>query len=112
MDESKDLIKWNLVNKKVSTIQNVKTIVFVSLLLTLVVPEMAFAANPWDNMLTNILAALNGPFVRSVAILVLIIMGFAAWFGKMSWMWFGRFVGGAVLIFSSTAIADWFIASV
>jgi type IV secretion system protein VirB2 len=75
-------------------------------------PEIAMAGTPWDNMLNGVIGALNGGTLRLVAILVIIGLGAAAWFSKLSWGKAGGVVGGIVLVFGAAAIADFFIASV
>jgi type IV secretion system protein VirB2 len=75
-------------------------------------PDVAMAANPWDNMLNGVIGFLNGGTTRLVAILVVIALGFLAWFGKLTMGKAGGFIGGIVLVFGAAAIADLFIATV
>ena len=75
-------------------------------------PSLAYAATPWDNMLNTILGALNGTTLRLIAILVIIVMGVSFYFGKLSGRTAGGFILGTILVFGSAAIADFFIAAV
>ena len=76
-------------------------------------PESAFAAGqPWDNVVATITGIFTGGLARSIAILVVIGLGITAFFGRLSWKLAGGLIGGIVLIFGATAIADFFIAGV
>ena len=74
-------------------------------------PSMAHAA-PWDDMADEILDLLTNGFSRTIAIIVCIGLGFAAWAGKLTWAMAGRFIGGIVFIFGAAIIVDLFIAAV
>lgn len=81
--------------------------------LAVVTPESAYAAaQPWDSIVKTITGIFTGGLARAIAILVCIGLGIAAFFGKLSWKLAGGFIGGIVLIFGATAIADFFIAGV
>lgn len=82
-------------------------VVFLSLL-----PEIALAAQPWDNMLNTIIGIFTGGTARLIAILVCVGLGLAAFFSKLSWRLAGGFIAGIVLIFGSAAVADFFIAGI
>ncbi|MBL4571589.1 MAG: TrbC/VIRB2 family protein [Gammaproteobacteria bacterium] len=72
-------------------------------------PETAAAANPWDNTINTIIGSLTGTTARLIAVLVCIGLGYAAWIGRLSWKLTGSFIGGIILVFGATAIADLFI---
>lgn len=74
-------------------------------------PAIAQAA-PWDDMADEIIDLLTNGFSRSIAIIVCIALGLAAWAGKLTWAWGGRFIVGIVLIFGAAAIVDVFIGAV
>ena len=74
-------------------------------------PETAFAA-PWDDMADEVIDLLTNGFTRSLAIIVCIGLGLAAWAGKLTWGMAGRFVAGIVLIFGAAAFVDVFIDAV
>ncbi len=74
-------------------------------------PNVAHAA-PWDDMADAILDLLTNGFSRTIAIIVCIGLGFAAWVGKLTWTLAGRFIGGIVFIFGAAIIVDLFIAAV
>ncbi len=87
---------------------------FVSLFLItmfFLMPSIAHAA-PWDDMADEILDLLTNGFSRTIAIIVCIGLGFAAWAGKLTWTLAGRFIGGIVFIFGAAIIVDLFIAAV
>jgi type IV secretion system protein VirB2 len=74
-------------------------------------PSAASAA-PWDDMADNVLDLLTNGFSRTIAIIVCISLGFAAWVAKLTWGMAGRFVGGIVFIFGAASIVDLFIDGV
>lgn len=82
--------------------------------MVLVMPEQAHAAaaQPWDNIVATITGIFTGGLARAIAILVVIGLGIAAFFGKLTWKLAGGFIGGIVLIFGAAAIADFFIAGI
>jgi len=86
---------------------------FMLLLLGLVAvfPEMAVAA-PWDGPLQNMIDLLTGTTARLAAILAIIVLGFMAMTGRMSWGLGGMIILGVVLIFGSAWITDNFISAV
>jgi len=74
-------------------------------------PSVANAA-PWDDMADTVLNLLTNGFSRTIAIIVCVGLGFAAWAGKLTWSMAGRFIGGIVFIFGAAIIVDLFIAAV
>ena len=74
-------------------------------------PEVALAA-PWDGPLQNFINLLTGTTARLFAILALIVLGFMAMGGRMSWGLAGSIIGGIVLVFGAAWIADSFIGAV
>jgi len=67
------------------------------LVLVLVLPNVAMA-EPWDSLADSVLAILTGGVTRTVAIIVCIGLGIAAW--------------GIVFVFGAAAIVDFFIGTV
>jgi type IV secretory pathway VirB2 component (pilin) len=59
------------------------------------------------NLITKIISFFTSGFTVAAATLVLIIMGFAFWFGRLSVQWVVGFLVGSVLIFGSAQIASW-----
>ena len=59
------------------------------------------------NLVNKIITFFTSGFTVAAATLVLIIMGFAFWFGKLSVQWVVGFLVGSVLIFGSAQIAAW-----
>lgn len=81
------------------------------LTLVFMMPAVANAA-PWDDMADTVLDLLTNGFSRTIAIIVCVGLGFAAWAGKLTWGMAGRFIGGIVFIFGAAAIVDLFIDAV
>lgn len=80
--------------------------------MVLVTPEQAHAAaaQPWDNTVATITGIFTDGLARAIAILVIIGLGIAAFFGRLTLRLAGSFIVGIVLVFGSAAIADFFIA--
>lgn len=67
---------------------------------------------PFQGPLDYVVDILTGAFARSGAILVIVISGYMAWVGRLSWGVAGRIIGGIVLIFGGATIADLLIGEV
>lgn len=74
-------------------------------------PELALAA-PWDGPLQTLIDLLTGTTARLAAILAIVILGFMAMTGRMSWGFGASIIGGVVLIFGGAWIVDTMIGSV
>ncbi|HQQ74165.1 MAG TPA: TrbC/VirB2 family protein [Pseudomonadales bacterium] len=74
-------------------------------------PELALAA-PWDGPIQTLIDMLTGTTARLAAILAVVILGFMAMTGRMSWSLGGSIIGGIVLIFGGAWIVDAMIGSV
>ncbi|MBT7443405.1 MAG: TrbC/VirB2 family protein [Methylococcales bacterium] len=75
------------------------------------IPEIALAAAPWENTATNIqkeLVTLGG----IVGVIAVIVSGFMAWFGKMTWGRVAQIAGGFVLVLGAAAIVEFFKTAV
>lgn len=59
-------------------------------------------------ILNKIIAVLNGPLARALAIIALILMGIACWFGFFDFRKLGFFFLGVVLVFGAAWIMDQF----
>ncbi len=101
--------KDKLSNTKVAEVEKYAQLALIALVFS--TPTMAHAA-PWDDMADTILDLLTNGFTRTIAIIVCIGLGIAAWTGKLTWGMAGRFIGGIVFIFGSVAIVDLFIDAV
>ena len=88
-----------------------KSFCLLMLCLVALMPEVAIAA-PWDGPLQNLIDLLTGTTARLLAILSIIVLGFMAMTGRMSWGLGGSIVGGIVLVFGASWIADNFISVV
>ncbi len=89
-----------------------RALVLLSILAVALMPEVAMAGTPWDNMLNGVIGFLNAGTVRLVAILVVMGLGFLAWAGKLTMGKAAGVIGGIVLVFGAAAIADLFIGTV
>jgi len=74
-------------------------------------PELALAA-PWDGPIQTLTGLLTGTTARLAAILAIVILGFMAMTGRMSWSFGASIIGGIVLIFGGAWIVDAMIGSV
>ena len=74
-------------------------------------PELALAA-PWDGPIQTLIDLLTGTTARLAAILAIVILGFMAMTGRMSWGFGGSIIGGIVLIFGGAWIVDTMIGSI
>lgn len=61
---------------------------------------------PVDNILSQLVQALQGTIARSLAIIAVCFFGYRALFGHMSWYLAGTIIGGIVLIFGAATIVD------
>ena len=83
-------------------------------LLLFFVAQPAFAQDvaPFQGPLDWLISVLTGGFARSAAVLVVIVLGYMCFIGRMSWDWGGRLIGGIALIFGGATLADLFIGQV
>ena len=73
------------------------------------VPEVA-SANILDNFGTAILDILNNGFLRSIAIVAVIVVGLFGFTGRLPWSVAGFVLLGIVITFGSAGIVDFIIA--
>jgi len=92
--------------------ENTKKIIHIALVATalLMLPTYAMA-NPIENATEWVLNLLTDGIARSIAIIGIVVLGFMAFFGKMSGELVGRFIAGIVLVFGGAAIIDLIIAA-
>ena len=100
----------NLVSEK-QIAKNEKRVTTLIMCLVFLMPTL-LSAEPWDDMADGILNLLTNGLSRTIAIIVCVGLGFAAWAGKLTWGIAGKFIGGIVFIFGATAIVDFFIGTV
>jgi len=70
------------------------------------------AAVPFQGPLDYVVDVMTGTLARSASVLVIVVSGYAAWVGRLSWGIAGRIIGGIVLIFGGATLADLFIGEV
>jgi len=70
------------------------------------------AAVPLQGPIDWLIDVLTTGLARSGAVLAIVVSGYAAWVGKLSWGLAGRIVAGVVLIFGGATIADLLIGEV
>ena len=78
---------------------------------TIALADTAYAQSgallqPVDNMLTQIVQAVQGTIARSLAIIAVCVLGFLAMFGRLSWFLAGSIILGIVLVFGAATIVD------
>ena len=91
--------------------KNNKTAIAIGLVALALMPEIAHAA-PWDGPLQKLIDLLTGTTARLFAILSIIILGFMAMTGRINWGMAASVVGGIILIFGASYLANLFIDSV
>ena len=96
-----------------ATIKQPKTSTLVLLLgLALaLVPSLAFAG-PIEDGVNWLLDLVTNGIARSLAIIGIVILGYMAWAGKLTWEKAGGWIAGIVLVFGGAAITDLVISAV
>lgn len=78
-----------------------------------VFPGMAFAAgDPISDGLQWLIDLLTSGIARSAAILAIVALGYMCWAGRLQFKHAGWAIGGIVLVFGGSTIADLIISSV
>ncbi len=90
---------------KISTAHCITWLSLIYITALWLIPGIVLAA-PWDDATDGVIDEFNSGFARSLAILAVIGLGTAGFFGKLSWRWAGGIICGIVLVFGSTAIVD------
>ena len=85
------------------------TLVF-ALVLALV-PELAFA-DPISEGVDWVMDLLTNGIARSAAIIGIAILGYLAWFGRITGETCGKYIAGIVLVFGGSTIVDLIISAV
>ena len=93
------------------TAQKASTIVLMMVLCLALVPSLAFAG-PIEDGVNWLLDLMTNGIARSLAIIGIVVLGYMAWAGKLTWGRAGQWIGGIVLVFGGAAIADIVIAAV
>ncbi|MCZ2719988.1 TrbC/VirB2 family protein [Erwinia amylovora] len=79
----------------------------------MLMPELAHAASdPISNGLEWLVDLLTTGIARSAAILAIVVLGYMAWAGRLSFRHAGFGIGGIVLVFGASSIADAIISAV
>lgn len=82
-----------------------------TLFLYLFMAETAMAADmPWDSMLSKIVSTITGTTGKTITTLIIIGAGLGFYLGKVPKSLLIGIVAGAVLIFGSAAIMEYFVA--
>ncbi|MBE8168155.1 MAG: TrbC/VirB2 family protein [Shewanella sp.] len=77
----------------------------------LLIPEIAFA-NPITEGVDWVMDLLTNGIARSAAIIGIAIMGYLAWFGRITGETCGKYIAGIVLVFGGATIVDLIISAV
>ncbi len=75
------------------------------------VPEIAHA-NPITEGVDWVMDLLTNGIARSAAIIGIAIMGYLAWFGRITGETCGKYIAGIVLVFGGATIVDLIISAV
>ena len=75
------------------------------------IPELAFA-NPITEGVNWVMDLLTNGIARSAAIIGIAILGYLAWFGRITGETCGKYIAGILLVFGGTAIVDMIIIAV
>ena len=79
--------------------------------LLLLFPEIAFA-NPITEGVNWVMDLLTNGIARSAAVIGIAILGYLAWFGRITGETCGKYIAGIVLVFGGTTIVDMIISAV
>ncbi|MGB0895524.1 MAG: TrbC/VirB2 family protein [Parashewanella sp.] len=77
----------------------------------LLAPEIAFA-NPITEGVDWVMDLLTNGIARSAAIIGIAILGYLAWFGRITGETCGKYIAGIVLVFGGSTIVDLISAAV
>ncbi|MBE8167544.1 MAG: TrbC/VirB2 family protein [Shewanella sp.] len=75
------------------------------------IPELAFA-NPITEGVDWVMDLLTNGIARSAAIIGIAILGYLAWFGRITGETCGKYIAGIVLVFGGATIVDLIISAV
>ncbi|MBM7073463.1 TrbC/VirB2 family protein [Shewanella sp. 202IG2-18] len=81
------------------------------LFLLFLFPEIAFA-NPITEGVNWVMNLLTNGIARSAAVIGIAILGYLAWFGRITGETCGKYIAGIVLVFGGTTIVDMIISAV
>ncbi|RJY07863.1 type IV secretion protein [Parashewanella spongiae] len=81
------------------------------LLILFFVPELAFA-NPITEGVDWVMDLLTNGIARSAAIIGIAILGYLAWFRRITGETCGKYIAGIVLVFGGATIVDLIISAV
>jgi len=96
-------------------LRNIKQQVLTAVLYLFLTMQSLMAAGggePWDGPLDWFVETVTGPTGTTIAVIVIICAGLAAFVGRLTWAWAGRIAGGIILIFGAVTIADLLIETV
>ena len=74
-------------------------------------PELALA-NPITEGVDWVMDLLTNGIARSAAVIGIAILGYLAWFGRITGETCGKYIAGIVLVFGGTTIVDMIISAV
>ncbi|WP_246029020.1 TrbC/VirB2 family protein [Parashewanella tropica] len=77
----------------------------------MLIPELAFA-DPISEGVDWVMQLLTNGIARSAAIIGIAILGYLAWFGRITGETCGKYIAGIVLVFGGSTIVDLIISAV
>lgn len=86
-----------------------KSLTIIALMGITLLPQEAHAQALFDsgtNFLTALQDLLTNTWARIIAIIAVVLLGFAWMFGRISWQIAASVIGGIILIFGAPAIVD------
>ncbi len=87
------------------------TIVLLMAICFALLPSLAFAG-PIEDGVDWVLDLLTNGIARALAIIGIVVLGYRAWAGFLTWGKAGQWIGGIVLVFGGAAITDLLIGAV
>ncbi len=93
------------------SLKRLDLLLFTALMLLMSFPAAAQTV-PFQGPIDYVVDVLTGAFARSGAILIIVVSGYMAWVGRLSWGIAGQIIGGIVLIFGGATLADLLIGEV
>ena len=103
----------SLIQREIPITHNLRVLgarLFLLLLLSLA-PELAFA-NPITEGVDWVMDLLTSGIARSAAVIGIAILGYLAWFGRITGETCGKYIAGIVLVFGGGTIVDLIISAV
>lgn len=112
LNQDSQIIKYHISSQSI-TLKRFKSFLVYFIFITFLsfIPEIAFA-NPITEGVNWVMELLTNGIARSAAIIGIAILGYLAWFGRITGETCGKYIAGIVLVFGGTTIVDLIISAV